>query len=37
MGRAVLGKRTDDEFDLRLPKGQAAYVVTEVRYTPFEA
>lgn len=36
MGRAVLGKRADDEFDLRLPKGQASYVVTEVRYTPFE-
>ena len=32
MGRALIGKSLDDEFTLRLPEGEAEYVITEVSY-----
>ena len=32
MGRALIGKSLDDEFSLRLPEGDAEYVITEVSY-----
>ena len=32
MGKALLGKSLDDEFTLRLPEGEAEYVITEVSY-----
>ena len=36
MGRALLGKLLDDEFTLRLPDGEAEYVITEVSYDRIE-
>ena len=32
MGRAVLGKALDEEFTVRLPAGEASYVVVDIRY-----
>jgi transcription elongation factor GreB len=32
MGKALIGKSLDDEFTLRLPEGEAEYVITEVSY-----
>ena len=32
MGRALIGKSLDDEFSLKLPEGEAEYVITEVSY-----
>jgi transcription elongation factor GreB len=32
MGRALLGKRLDDEVTVRRPKGEAGYVIVGVRY-----
>jgi transcription elongation factor GreB len=32
MGKALLGKSLDDEFDLKLPEGEASYLITEVSY-----
>ena len=32
MGKALIGKSVDDEFTLRLPEGEADYVITEVSY-----
>ena len=32
MGRALIGKSLYDEFILRLPEGEAEYVITEVSY-----
>jgi transcription elongation factor GreB len=32
MGRALIGKSLDDAFTLRLPEGEADYVITEVSY-----
>ena len=32
MGRALLGKRVDDEFELHRPKGSASFSVVEIRY-----
>jgi transcription elongation factor GreB len=32
MGKALLGKSLDDEFTVRLPEGDAEYVITEVSY-----
>ena len=29
---ALIGKSLDDEFDLKLPEGEASYLITEVRY-----
>jgi len=36
MGKALLGKSLDDEFTLRLPEGEAEYVITEVSYDRIE-
>lgn len=36
MGKALLGKSLDDEFTLRLPEGEAEYVITEVSYEKIE-
>ena len=36
MGKALLGKSLDDEFTLRLPEGEAQYVITEVSYERIE-
>ncbi len=36
MGRAVLKKTLDDEFTVALPKGEATFIVTDVRYSPFD-
>jgi len=36
MGKALLGKSLDDEFTLRLPEGEAEYVITEVSYDSIE-
>ena len=36
MGKALLGKSLDDEFTLRLPEGDAEYVITEVSYKKIE-
>lgn len=36
MGKALLGKSLDDEFILRLPEGEAEYVITEVSYDRIE-
>lgn len=32
MGRALLGRRVDDEVTVRRPKGDATYVIVSVRY-----
>ena len=32
MGKALIGKALEDEFSLRLPDGEAVYVITEVSY-----
>jgi transcription elongation factor GreB len=32
MGKALLGKSLDDEFELKLPEGEASYLITEVSY-----
>jgi transcription elongation factor GreB len=32
MGRALLGKRLDDEVSVRRPKGEAVFVVVEIEY-----
>ena len=32
MGRALIGKSLDDEFEVQLPEGTAEYVITEVNY-----
>ena len=32
MGRALLGKRLDDEVSVRRPKGDAVFVVVEIEY-----
>ena len=36
MGKALLGKSLDDEFILKLPEGEAEYVITEVSYEKIE-
>lgn len=36
MGKALLGKSLDDEFTLKLPDGEAGYVITEVSYQRIE-
>ena len=36
MGKALIGKSLDDEFTLRLPEGEAEYVITEVSYYRIE-
>ena len=36
MGKALLGKSLDDEFTLKLPEGQAEYVITEISYDRIE-
>jgi len=36
MGKALLGKSLDDEFTLKLPDGEAEYVITEVSYEKIE-
>ncbi|WP_258868040.1 GreA/GreB family elongation factor [Alkalilimnicola ehrlichii] len=36
LGRAVMRKGLDDEVRVSLPKGEAVYVVTDIRYAPFE-
>ena len=36
MGKALLGKSLDDEFTLRLPEGEAEYVITQVSYKKIE-
>lgn len=36
MARAVLRKAVDDELHVRLPEGEASYVVTKIRYRPFD-
>jgi transcription elongation factor GreB len=32
MAMALLGKSLDDEFELKLPEGEASYLITEVSY-----
>ena len=32
MGKALIGKSLDDEFELRLPDGEVTYIITEVSY-----
>ena len=36
MGKALLGKSLEDEFTLRLPEGEAEYVITQVSYKKIE-
>jgi transcription elongation factor GreB len=36
MGRALIGKSLDDAFTLRLPEGEAEYVIIEVSYDRIE-
>ena len=36
MGKALIGKSLDDEFSLKLPEGEAEYVITEVSYERIE-
>ena len=36
MGKTLLGKSLDDEFTLKLPEGEAEYVITEVSYDRIE-
>lgn len=36
MGRAIMRKGLDDEVRVHLPAGEAHYIVTDVRYQPFE-
>ncbi len=36
MGKALIGKSLDDEFTLRLPEGEAEYVIIEVSYEKIE-
>ena len=36
MGKALIGKSLDDAFTLRLPEGDAEYLITEVRYDGIE-
>jgi transcription elongation factor GreB len=33
MGRALLGRRVDDEFEVRRPRGDAAFTICEIRYS----
>ena len=35
LGRALLGKREDDEVRVRRPRGDMLYTVLEIRYRPF--
>lgn len=37
LGRAVMRKGEGEEFTVALPKGEASYIVLEVRYAPLEA
>ncbi|MEE2665824.1 MAG: transcription elongation factor GreB [Myxococcota bacterium] len=37
MGRALLGKGVDDEFEVRRPKGNASFTVSQIRYRDPEA
>ena len=32
MGKALLGKSMDDEFELQLPEGSARFIITGIRY-----
>ena len=36
MGKALIGKSLDDEFTLKLPEGEAEYIITEVSYDRIE-
>jgi len=36
MGQALLGKKLDDEFTLRLPDGEINYIITKISYKPEE-
>lgn len=36
LGRALLGKREDDEVAVRRPRGDTSYTVLEIRYRPFD-
>ena len=36
LGRALLGKREDDEVRVKRPRGDTAYTVLEIRYRPFD-
>jgi transcription elongation factor GreB len=36
MGKTLIGKSLDDEFTLRLPEGDAGYMITEVSYDKIE-
>jgi len=36
MGKALIGKSLDDEFELKLPEGEASYLITEVSYEAIE-
>ncbi len=35
LGRAVMRKALDDELCVQLPQGEANYIVTDIRYRPF--
>ena len=37
LARAALKKRVDDEFEAPLPAGSKRFVVTEIRYEPFDS
>lgn len=37
MGRALLGKQVDDEFEVRRPRGDARFTVNEIHYRDPEA
>lgn len=37
LGRAVMRKAVDDEVHVRLPAGEATYIVVEIAYAPLEA
>ena len=36
MGKALIGKSLHDELTLRLPQGEATYLITEISYTRIE-
>ncbi len=36
MGKALIGKSLDDAFTVRLPEGEAEYIITEVSYSAIE-
>jgi transcription elongation factor GreB len=36
LGRALLGKRADDEVRVRRPRGDTVYTILEIRYRPFD-